>query len=146
MARTKTSAPLDKDVVAVSDNGKEQATKPVEQISGANVVTVCSRLSRTREFVLNPETGESCLIRSANDSVRGGGGIPLKDGESILFTMERSKWEKLLALYGDAACFENGLVFECSKSEFEDKDRQAELSQLKTGFEAGNPQLPSVKS
>lgn len=145
MARTKAAPKLADNVVAVSgviDGATE--IRGDKAPTGANVVTVCSRLSRNRVFILDNETRESVEIYSANDVIRGGAGIPLMDGKSILFTLERAQWEKLLALYGEDDCFINGLVFECSKSEWDDKDRKAELAAKTTGYESIDPSKQRV--
>ena len=50
--------------------------------------------------------------------------------------MKRSEWDELKALYSNNLAFVNGFISKCSENEYNDKDKQNELSQKKTGYEA----------
>ena len=50
--------------------------------------------------------------------------------------MKRSEWDELKALYSNNLAFVNGFISECSENEYNDMDKQTELSQKKTGYEA----------
>ncbi len=101
---------------------------------GADVVYLVSCLESPRKFYLN-SSNDYVEIPSAQ-SIKDTNGILRADGRSVLFTMKRSEWDELKTLYSNNLAFVNGFISECSENEYNDMDKQTELSQKKTGYEA----------
>lgn len=113
------------------------------ELHGADIVSLVSCLESPRKFYLN-SINDYIEIPSAQ-SIEDTNGILRADGRCVLFTMKRSEWDELKDLYSDQLAFKNGLIIECSESEYQDKDKQAELAQKKTGYEADETVNSEIK-
>lgn len=142
---TKSAQPVkETDTVIVSStevvNHEKDEQNLNNQLSGADVVYLSSRLSHARVYIVDKELGISVRIPSANDGITGKMGVPLKSHDAVLFTMKRQVWETLKAIYGNTATFVNGIVSECAKDAFNSSDKQAELSAIVNGYETATSQ------
>lgn len=140
MAKQKAS---EVNVVNNSDAVINESKASESALSGADVVSLVSCLESPRKFYLN-SVNDYVEIPSAQ-SIEDTNGILRADGRSVLFTMKRNEWEELKALYSNSQAFENGLISECSDSEYKDKDKQAELAQQETGYEAAETDKKETK-
>lgn len=145
MARTKTSEQkhTSGDMVVLADSTQlDQAqNEPKHDKPLTDVVTLYSRLSRSRDFILGRD--DVVTIPSPNDGVKNGQVGGIVNGASILFTMDRSKWEYFLKSFGNTAVILNGLIGECSEAAFNDMSTRTELKSIKNGYEASDGNVSS---
>ena len=136
MARTKASEVKNDVVVLANSEDLDKQDKAFQDKPLTDVVTVYSRLSRAREFVLGRK--DILVIPSPNDALKGKRESGIINGVSTLFTVDRSRWQRFLDLFGNIAIVQNGLVGEMSQDEFKDKDTREELKSIKNLYEAAD--------